>query len=113
MIARSLCAAPLLAFTIFSSGCAGTQSHLRLLESSGDVRVQSVEASDHDYVVSIRNTVDFGHNPDNKETRDRIALQLLETQCPAASVIGEDVIETGSYLGGRPSRVYQVKIACR
>lgn len=98
---------------VLLAGCAGSQSHLRLLESGGDVRVSAVAADDHDYVVSVRNTIDIGYNPDTKSTRDRVALQLLEAQCPTAVIVGEDVIATGTYLTGRQSRVYQIKVRCQ
>lgn len=94
------------------TGCAGSQNHLRILESGGNVRVEQAQAAGYDYLVYVRNVVDFGYDPDVEATRYSIALQILEAQCPGATVIGEEVIETGTYLGGRPSRTYVIRVAC-
>lgn len=96
----------------FLSACAGSQSYLRILENEGAISVAPAFADDHDYVVSIRNVLDFGYDPDDKATRDRTALQFMSAQCPRARIVGENVIATGAWLGGRPSRTYQIRIRC-
>lgn len=95
------------------AGCAGSQPHLRLLESDGSIRVAPSESADADFVVSIRNTIDFGYDPDVQEVRHRTALDLLKSQCPTGRVIGETVIDTGAYLTGRASKTYAIRVKCR
>lgn len=92
--------------------CAGTQNHLRVLEAGGDIRVAPSAGPDHDFVVSIRNTRDFGYDPDDKATRDNTALALLASQCQRARVVGETVIETGTFALGNPSRTYAIRVKC-
>jgi hypothetical protein len=94
------------------SGCVGSQTHLRDLENNGVVRVDRSNAKDSDYVVSIRNVIhDF--DPDNPESRREVAQKMMATQCPQNTVVGEDIIETGTWLGGRPSRTYAVRVKCK
>lgn len=93
-------------------GCAGSQEHLRLLEADHAISVMPASAPDHDFVVSIRNLVDVGYDPDDKATRDRTALQFMQAQCPRATIVGETAISTGSYMGGRASKTYAIKIKC-
>lgn len=93
-------------------GCAGSQEHLRLLEADHAISVMPASAPDHDFVVSIRNLVDVGYDPDDKATRDRTALQFMQAQCPRATIVGETAISTGNYLMGRPAKTYAIKIKC-
>lgn len=104
--------ASVILLSLASASCAGSQSHLRILEAAGDVRVMPSATPDADYTVSIRNTVDFGYNPDNQATRHETAVGLLKAQCPAAHVVGETMISTGEYLGGRPSNTYIIQVRC-
>ena len=104
------CAAVLALFAL--TGCAGSQSHLRLLEKDNALSVMPVQSPTHDFVVSIRNVKDFGYDPDDRGTRDRTALQALATQCPRGRVVGETVIDTGTYALGNPSRTYAVQVKC-
>lgn len=94
------------------AGCAGSQSHLRLLEKDNALSVAPANSPTHDFVVSIRNLKDFGYDADDKATRDRTALQALEAQCPAGRVVGETVINTGTYALGNPSRTYAIQVKC-
>jgi hypothetical protein len=96
------------------AGCTGSQTHLRMLEQGGDVRIDPTGGPGYDSTVFIRNTVDFGYDPDDKATRYRTALQMVETQCPRARVVAEKVAETGtSGIGiGRGSRTYALQIKC-
>lgn len=93
-------------------GCAGSQSHLRILESGNAISVSPASVPSHDFVVSIRNVKDFGYDPDDKATRDTTALQMLREQCPAGRVVGETVVNTGTYALGNPSRTYLVQVKC-
>lgn len=94
------------------SACAGSQTHMRVLEADNALNVMPASSPTHDFVVSIRNLKDFGYDPDDKATRDRTALQALETQCPAGRVVGETVINTGTYALGNPSRTYAIQVKC-
>lgn len=94
------------------AGCAGSQSHLRLLEKDNALSVTPVNAPTHDYVVSVRRVFDFGYDPDDKPTRDRVALQVLSTQCPGARIVGETVINTGEFALGAASRTYAIQVKC-
>ncbi len=93
-------------------GCAGSQSHLRILESGNAISVTPSSAPGHDFVVSIRNVKDFGYDPDDKATRDTTALQMLREQCPAGRVVGETVVNTGTFALGNPARNYLVQVKC-
>lgn len=93
-------------------GCAGSQSHLRLLEKDNALSVTTAQSSLYDFVVSIRNIKDIGYDPDDKPTRDRTALQALNSQCPGARIVGETVINTGTYALGNPSRTYAIQVKC-
>jgi hypothetical protein len=94
------------------SGCAGTQSHLRTLEQINALSVAPASSPTHDFVVSIRNVKDPGYDPDNKATRDATALSALKTQCPAGRIVGETVVDTGTYALGNPARTYMVQVKC-
>jgi len=98
--------------TLFVAGCAGSQTHLRLLEAEGALKVAPASVPGHDFDVSIRNVIDVGYDSDDAATRSRTALQLLESQCPSGAVVGETTINTGAYLLGRPSNTYVVQIKC-
>lgn len=91
---------------------AGCQSQMRMLESSGDIRAEPSTVAGSDYVVHLRNTLDFGYNPDDKANRQKTALALMKTQCPSGRIVKESVLNTGTYGFGRPSRVYSIYIKC-
>lgn len=98
---------------LFGSAClAGCQTQMRMLETSGDLRAEPSNIAGSDYVVQLRNTLDFGYNPDDDENRHKIALALLKTQCPSGRVVNEKMIATGTYGIGRQSRVYYVYVKC-
>ncbi|MEH7903989.1 hypothetical protein V7794_22600 [Rhizobium laguerreae] len=98
-----------LAFSITLAGC---QTQMRMLETSGDIRVEPSPVAGADYVVHMRNTIDFGYNPDDKANRDRFALNYLKTQCPVGRIVNESVIQTGTYGLGRPARTYSIYVKC-
>jgi hypothetical protein len=93
-------------------GCAGGDIHDRALDRSGDVRIEKSQTTGADYIVSVKNTVDFGHDPDDKATREGIATRMLRDQCPKGRIVGEDVIDTGAFLIGRRARTYAIKVKC-
>lgn len=45
--------------------CAGSQSHLRILEADNALSVAPAQSAGYDYLVSIRNVKDFGFDPDD------------------------------------------------
>jgi hypothetical protein len=99
-----------LALTLIAlSGC---QTQMRMLETSGDLRVEPSTVSGSDYVVHLRNTVDFGFNPDDEANRHRTTLNLLKSQCPSGKVVKDTVINTGTYGFGKPARLYSVYVKC-
>jgi hypothetical protein len=104
----------LICFAALATGaCAGTQSHLRLLEKDNALNVQPAPPGlPYDFVVSIRNVKDFGFDPDDKATRDRTALQALQSQCPAGRIVGETAINTGAYALGNASLTYSLQVKC-
>jgi len=91
----------------------GCQSQMRMLESGGALRVEKSNSPGSDYVVYIKNSVDFGFTPDDKANRDKWALEYMKTQCPAAQIVSEDEIATGTFGTGRTSKTYLVYIKCR
>jgi hypothetical protein len=95
------------------AGCATSGAYHQMLQTNGAMHVDPAPPGvGYDYVVSLRNLVDIGFNPDDKATRDATALSLLKTQCPAGSVVGETIINTGTYATGRPSLVYALQVKC-
>jgi hypothetical protein len=93
-------------------GCAGSDTHLRMLENSNALQVEPSQSKDFDYVVRMKNLVDIGYNPDNPDTRRETALHEMQAQCPGARIVGEQVIEKGTYAIGRPAREYFIQIKC-
>ena len=91
------------------SGC---QGQMRALESGGALRAERSTKAGSDYVVQIRNTVDFGFTPDNIENRHKWALDYLKYQCSNARVVSDEEIVTGTFLTGRQSKTYSVFVKC-
>ena len=95
---------------VILAGCADSQPYMRTLKQSNALRVDPANTLGADYVVSLRNLKDVGYDPDDKADRDRVALAALRDQCPAGRIVGETVINTGTYLLGNPSRTYALRI---
>jgi hypothetical protein len=93
-------------------GCAGTDTHPRMLENSNALQIEPSQVKDFDYVVRMKNLVDIGYDPDNSETRKETALRAMQAQCPGARIVGEQTIEKGTYPIGRPAREYFIQIKC-
>lgn len=100
----------LLACGAVLAGCADT--HIRMREQHGQLSVQKSTVPGADYIVSVQNVRDVGYDPNDKAERDGIVLRYLETQCPRARIVGEDVINTGRSLIGYEFKTYQVKVKC-
>ncbi|WEO73822.1 hypothetical protein [Agrobacterium vitis] len=99
----------LVSLAVLLSSC---QSQMRVLEAGGDIRVEPSTIAGSDYAVHLRNTIDFGYDPDVKANREKFALGILKKQCPTGKIVNENVIVTGTYLSGSPSRVYTVYVKC-
>ncbi|QKK18661.1 hypothetical protein [Rhizobium indicum] len=90
-----------LALSVALAGC-------QTQETSGHwVDVPPVAGAD--YAVQMQNTV--GHDLDDKQNRERVALDYKKTQCPSARVVKEAVSGTGT-SDGRPTRIYTVYVKC-
>lgn len=94
------------------AGCAGTDTQLRMLENQNALQIEPSQTKDFDYVVRMKNLIDFGYDPDNPETRKETSLRAIRAQCPDARIVGEQVIEKGTYAIGRPAREYFMQIKC-
>jgi hypothetical protein len=72
------------------AGCAGTDTHLRMLENSNALQIEPSQIKDFDYVVRMKNLIDIAYDPDNPETRKETALrtpaQEPSAYCRAAAV---------------------------
>ncbi|MBY5810867.1 hypothetical protein [Rhizobium leguminosarum] len=79
---------------------------------SGDIEVAPDPVPGADHALQMSNTADVGYNPDDKEDRERHALNYLKTRCPAGRIIKETVIETGTSDLGRPARTYMLYVKC-
>jgi len=85
---------------------------MRTLESAGAIRVEPSQVAGSDYVVHMKNTVDFGFTPDDKANRHKWALDMLKAQCSSPSVVNERSVVTGKFLTGREARTYFIYIKC-
>lgn len=95
------------------AGCAGTDAHLRVLEQSSAYQIEPAQnKAAYDYVVRIKNVVDIGYDPDNPETRADAALRGLKAQCPRGRIVGESIVEKGTYALGKPAREYFIQVKC-
>jgi hypothetical protein len=84
--------------TLLVSNCAGTDTQLRILENQNALQIEPSQTKDFDYVVRIKNLMDIGYDPDNRATRSDTALRAIRAQCPEATIVGERIIEKGTYL---------------
>jgi hypothetical protein len=98
----------LIASLLLVSGC-----QTRILEQEGVLRVEPSTLAGSDYVVQLRNSLDFGFDPDNTANRHKWALHYIKSQCPNGRVVSDRAVETGTYALGRPARTHFVYIACR
>lgn len=102
------------ALALALAGCNVTDAQNRLLEKDGALRVDPAPSGQrYDFVVSLRNVKDVGYDPDDRETRNGKALQVLREQCPTGRVVGETVVSTGEYALGGAARTYAVQVRCR
>jgi hypothetical protein len=81
--------------------------------ASGEVRIEQASAGrPYDLVVHVANVPTYGYNPEVSDDRNRMALQVIRPQCPAARVVGQDTINTEIYgiTGSKPD--YVVLVSC-
>ncbi|NNU39593.1 hypothetical protein G9X64_24585 [Rhizobium sophorae] len=91
---------------VLSVALAGCQTQ------SGDMEVAPVPVPGADHALQMSNTPDVEYNPDDKEDRERHALNYLKKRCPAGRIIKESVIETSTSDQGRPARSYILYVKC-
>ncbi|PDV89945.1 hypothetical protein CO652_00550 [Rhizobium sp. H4] len=91
---------------VLSVALAGCQTQ------SGELEVTPAPVPGANHALLMSNTPDVGYNPDDKEDRERHALNYLKTLCPAGRVIKESVVETGTNDQGRPARSYMLYVKC-
>jgi len=79
----------------------------------GAVRIKQASVGQpYDFVVHVRNIPDIKYNPDVREDRHRMALNLVKWQCPAARVMGEDKIVTEIWRITSSPPDYIVLVGC-
>jgi hypothetical protein len=83
-----------------------------MLEKENAFQIEPSQSKDYDYVVKMKNLLDIGYDPDNPDTRKETALRSLKTQCPDGRIVGEQVIDKGTYAIGRPAREYFIQVKC-
>ena len=65
----------------------------------------------YDYIVHVRNTFDYGYNPEVSEDRVRLARQVVKPYCGNSRVLGEHTISTEipGITSSRPDYVVYIK----
>lgn len=101
-----------LSLAISLSGCAGTQSHLRLLERDGTIRTDIADDKTYDYKVLIENRFDIGWDGGNREDRIRTVNLMFQDNCKEVDIIDETPINKGQYLTGSDTVTWVMKVKC-
>lgn len=109
---KTLICMVLLGWLMSLFGCAGTQSHLRILETDGTIRTDISDDASYDYKVFIENRIDFGWDGDNAEDRLRTVNLMFNDTCKDVKVLDQIPIKKGKYLVGRESVVWVMKVKC-
>lgn len=96
------------------AGCTGSDLQRGVLMSSGQLDLrQAAPGQPYDYIVDVGNVGDIGYNPDQKEQRDKVALNLVSVQCPNASIVGETELITGRIpIRNKVAKTYQIQVRC-
>ena len=65
----------------------------------------------YDYVVNVRNTFDYGYNPEVSEDRVRLARQVIKPNCRNSQVVRENKFPTDvpGITSSRPDHVVYIK----
>lgn len=97
--------------SIFSS-CAGTLTHVHMLEDGGAIRTEEIVGQSYQYKVFIKNTQDFGWNGDRREDREKAVHLLYDDKCSKIEILEEAPLQTGTYPINRPAITWIMKIRC-
>jgi hypothetical protein len=101
------------ALCIALSGCAGSQAHLLIAQGDNTLRVEPSATVPGEYVVTVKNMIDFAYDYDDLASRTTVAKQVLASQCPnGTNVLGETVINHGTNALGRTLRTYSIRVRC-
>jgi hypothetical protein len=112
MIGRAKITAGVAMLALALGACAGTPTELALLSLGGDVRAEAAPpGSGYDYIVYIRNVVDFAYDLEVRSDRYEVALLAVEEECPSAEVVAESFVQHRMYFD-RPIRTYSVAVRC-
>jgi hypothetical protein len=82
-------------------------------DTRGIVRIDRASPEEpYDFVVHVRDIPNIKYNPLVREDRNRMALDLVRTQCPRARVVGEDkrITEIWGLTSSPPD--YVVLVSC-
>ena len=95
------------------SGCAGTASHAAIMAHEGVIVADAPDDATYDYKFRIKTIWDPGIM-DTRAQSDRLTLirSYLRDACPAAEIIGEQFLKTGSGPLGGERGVYVSKVKC-
>lgn len=97
---------------LFLYSCAGTTTHLKMLEDGGAIRMEKSTENYYDYKIFIKNTVDIGWSGDNQEDRKKYINLLLKDECKQIQILSEESIQTGTYPINRPALTWISKVKC-
>jgi len=68
-------------------------------------------AKPYDYVVHVRNTFDYGYNPEVREDRFRLARRIIKPYCRKSKAVGENEFPTDvpGMTSSPPDRVVYIR----
>lgn len=101
-----------LLIVLWFSSCAGTLTHVHMLEHGGAIRTESVANEEYQYKVFIKNTRDFGWNGDVKEDREKAINLMFADRCKKVEILEDLPLQTGTYPINRPAITWIMKIKC-
>lgn len=94
------------------AGCAGTASHAAIMTHEGVIVADAPDDATYDYKFRIRTVWDVGMDTHNQPDRLTLIRSYLRDACPAAEIIGEQFLKTGSGPLGGERGVYVSKVKC-
>ena len=94
------------------TGCAGTQTHLRILESGGAIRTDISDDDSYDYKVFIKNTIDFGWDGGREADRIMAVNLMFKNTCRKIEIVDQIPIRKGEYLFGKEAVTWVMKVKC-
>ncbi|MFL7015459.1 hypothetical protein AB6D16_009185 [Vibrio cyclitrophicus] len=93
-------------------GCAGSQTHLRILESGGDIRTELSDTDEYDYKVYIKNTIDFGWDGGDEKDWLNAVQMMFKDSCRSVDVLEQTPIHRGEYGIGKEAITWVMKVKC-